>query len=627
MTQEYTGQQKDLCYLGPWWREILQFDATGAGGPTVAERTDAIVAVSNVGDDPNWTGHKLAQSNLYAFGRLAWDPSADPVSLLHEWAAATFAMDDRIRSELVSIMADTWRTYERYTAPLGVGFMVSPETHYGPNVNGYEYSARGTYHFADRNGVGVDRTVATGSGFTGQYPEPLASRYENVYTCPDELLLFFHHVPYDHVLQNGRTVLQHIYDTHFQGYDEVTVDAVPVEGHRRPLRARGPREHHLPAGGAARQRRRMAGPGEHLLLPSQRHPGRRRPHDLPVGWPKVSTLEVRVSRRMTIAKIAEQAGVSVPTVSKVLNGRADVAAETRARVEGIIQEHGYRRRTASTASSPMIDLVFPELSGEWAIQLIRGVEGVLRAEGVELVLSECGDTRRPRQEWIESVLNRRPLGVIMVFSDLDADQRAQLEARRIPFVVVDPVGDEGDDVPSIGSANWNGGRMATLHLRKLGHTRIGMIGGPIETLCSRMRVDGYQDALRSTGVAVDPELIRAGDFGVGGGYAEALALLRRPERPTAIFAGSDMQALGVYQAARELGLEIPRDLSVVGYDDLPVAQWVGPTLTTVHQPLLRMAELAARLVLDLARGITPAALRMDLAVEMRIRQSTAAPLG
>ncbi|WP_406050926.1 alpha-glucuronidase [Kribbella sp. NBC_00889] len=221
VTQEYTGQQKDLCYLGPWWREILQFDTTGAGGATVADRTKAIVAVSNVGDDANWTGHKLAQSNLYAYGRLAWDPSADPVSLLHEWVAATFAMDDRTRSELVSIMADSWPTYERYTAPLGVGFMVSPGSHYGPSVNGYEYSAWGTYHFADRNGVGVDRTVATGSGFTGQYPEPLAGRYESVYTCPDELLLFFHHVPYDHVLQNGRTVLQQIYDTHFQGYDEV----------------------------------------------------------------------------------------------------------------------------------------------------------------------------------------------------------------------------------------------------------------------------------------------------------------------------------------------------------------------------------------------------------------------
>ncbi|HZX05961.1 MAG TPA: alpha-glucuronidase, partial [Kribbella sp.] len=108
-----------------------------------------------------------------------------------------------------------------YTAPLGVGYMVTPETHYGPNVNGYEYSGRGAYHYADRYGVGADRTVKTGSGFTGQYPEPLASVYEDVYTCPDELLLFFHHVPYDHVLQSGSTVLQHIYDTHFQGYAEV----------------------------------------------------------------------------------------------------------------------------------------------------------------------------------------------------------------------------------------------------------------------------------------------------------------------------------------------------------------------------------------------------------------------
>ena len=221
VTQEYSGQQQDLCYLGPWWREILQFDTSGGGGATVADRIGAIVAVSNVGDDANWTGSKLAQSNLYAFGRLAWDPAADPVSLLHEWAAATFAMDDRTRSELVTIMAGSWQTYERYTAPLGVGFMVTPGTHYGPSVNGYEYSGTGRYHFADRYGVGVDRTVKTGSGFTGQYPEPLSSRYEDPYTCPDELLLFFHHLPYDHVLQSGSTVLQHIYDTHFQGYAEV----------------------------------------------------------------------------------------------------------------------------------------------------------------------------------------------------------------------------------------------------------------------------------------------------------------------------------------------------------------------------------------------------------------------
>ena len=332
-----------------------------------------------------------------------------------------------------------------------------------------------------------------------------------------------------------------------------------------------------------------------------------------------------MGERTTIAQIAEQAGVSVPTVSKVLNGRADVAEATRARIESLIQQHGYRRRSVGTATGPMIDLVFNQLGGEWAMELIRGVEEVVRAEGGEAVLSECGGALRPRQEWIESVLNRRPLGVIMVFSDLDADQRAQLEARRIPFVVVDPVGDVEDGVPSIGSANWNGGRMATVHLRGLGHTRIGMIGGPAEILCSRQRIDGYTDALRSTGIPVDPDLIRTGDFEVSGGYREALALLSLRDRPTAIFAGSDMQALGVYQAARELSLDIPADLSVVGYDNLPMAQWVTPALTTVHQPLHQMAELAARLVLDLARGHTPPALRLDLAVEMRVRRSTTRP--
>ncbi|MEU4191034.1 LacI family DNA-binding transcriptional regulator [Kribbella sp. NPDC026611] len=329
-----------------------------------------------------------------------------------------------------------------------------------------------------------------------------------------------------------------------------------------------------------------------------------------------------MTERTTIAKIAEQAGVSVPTVSKVLNGRADVAESTRARIEELIQEHGYRRRGSGTPASPMIDLVFNELAGEWAMELIRGAEEVVRASGVELVLSECGGARRPRQEWIESVLNRRPLGVIMVFSDLDPDQRAQLEARRIPFVVVDPVGDVGDDVPSIGSANWDGGRLATMHLRSLGHTRIGMIGGPVETLCSRQRVDGYTDALRSTGVAVDPALISYGDFCVEGGYREALKLLRLSDRPTAIFAGSDMQALGVYQAARELGLDIPGDLSVVGYDDLPLAQWVTPALTTIRQPLQQMAALAARLLLDLSERKTPSALRLSLAVDLSVRQST-----
>ncbi|MFG2042870.1 alpha-glucuronidase [Dactylosporangium sp. NPDC048998] len=235
-TQEYTGQQRHVCYLAPMWRTVLGFQPWGEGGPTVARVAagDAgpagpagtggggLVCVSNVGDDPYWTGHPLAQANLYAFGRLTWDPTLDPAAILDEWIELTFQPDDTadpqtLRRTLHELMDSSWQTYEQYTAPLGVGFMVRPGHHYGPDVDGYEYSPWGTYHFADRDGIGVDRTRATGTGYTGQYPAPWSDIYESLGTCPDELLLFFHHVPYQHVLHSGRTVIQHIYDTHFAG--------------------------------------------------------------------------------------------------------------------------------------------------------------------------------------------------------------------------------------------------------------------------------------------------------------------------------------------------------------------------------------------------------------------------
>jgi alpha-glucuronidase len=234
VTQEYTGQQKHLCYLGPLWSTVLRFRFTGK---TVSEMAGGgLVGVSNAGDDPYWTGHPLAQANLYAFGRLAWDPHADPAALLDEWIGLTFGDGDpALRRALHVMMDDSWRMYERYTAPLGVGFMVRPGHHYGPDVDGYEYSHWGTYHFADRDGVGVDRTRASGTGFTGQYPVPWSELYESVRTCPDELLLFFHHVPYGHVLHDGSTVIQHIYDTHFAGAEQAATlaevwQAVPVGG-------------------------------------------------------------------------------------------------------------------------------------------------------------------------------------------------------------------------------------------------------------------------------------------------------------------------------------------------------------------------------------------------------------
>ncbi|MGW7204479.1 alpha-glucuronidase [Streptomyces sp. NPDC054837] len=215
-TQEYTGQQRHVCWLGPMWSEVLRFRPDGT---PVAELADALVAVSNVGDDPFWTGHPLAQANLYTFGRLAWWPDADPLEILDEWIGLTFGTEPA--AGVRAVMEGSWRTYEKYTAPLGVGFMVQPGHHYGPSVDGYEYSPWGTYHFADRDGIGVDRSAATGTGYAAQYAKPWAEVYESPETCPDELLLFFHHVPYGHVLHSGKTVVQHIYDTHFEGVEEV----------------------------------------------------------------------------------------------------------------------------------------------------------------------------------------------------------------------------------------------------------------------------------------------------------------------------------------------------------------------------------------------------------------------
>jgi DNA-binding LacI/PurR family transcriptional regulator len=332
----------------------------------------------------------------------------------------------------------------------------------------------------------------------------------------------------------------------------------------------------------------------------------------------------RRSGAVTIARIAEEAGVSVPTVSKVVNGRIDVAPTTRRRIEAIIRKHGYQRRADQrTPPSKLLELVFHELESAWAIEIIRGVEQVARDNGLAVVLSELQGRRTPGRGWIEEVLARRPAGVIAVLSDLSASQYAQLEARAIPVVVVDPVGEAGPHVPSIGATNWRGGLTATRHLLELGHQRIGVIGGPEQVLCSRARLDGFRAAMETAAFPVDPALVRHGDFHLEGGYRHGRALLGLAEPPTAIFAGSDLQALGVYEAAREAGRRIPDELSVVGFDDLPIARWVGPPLTTVRQPLVEMAMAGAQLIVALAAGEQPLHRRLELATSLVVRQSTA----
>ncbi|MGZ6272449.1 MAG: LacI family DNA-binding transcriptional regulator [Candidatus Limnocylindrales bacterium] len=333
----------------------------------------------------------------------------------------------------------------------------------------------------------------------------------------------------------------------------------------------------------------------------------------------------RSSQPTTIAHVAAQAGVSAPTVSKVINGRPDVSLATRLRVEAAIQAQGYERSHKSVRSAPLIEVVCHELESDWALEIIKGVEQVASENNMAVVLSEMQGRRTPGRGWIEGVLARRPGGVIAVLSDLSDAQRGLLASRNIPLVAVDPTGEPLHDTPSIGATNWSGGLTATRHLLGLGHRRIGVIAGPESVLCSRARLDGYRAAMDEADVPVDPELIRYGNFHVQEGITEGRRLLRLPDPPTAIFAGNDLQALGVYQAAREARLHIPEDLSVVGFDDLPVAKWVGPPLTTIRQPLAQMAASAARLVLALARGEHPPQTREELATELVIRESTAPP--
>ncbi|XHM90149.1 LacI family DNA-binding transcriptional regulator [Peterkaempfera sp. SMS 1(5)a] len=337
------------------------------------------------------------------------------------------------------------------------------------------------------------------------------------------------------------------------------------------------------------------------------------------------TLAESATGSATLAEIAREAGISAPTVSKVLNGRGDVAQATRERVEELLRLRGYRRPRSTAQAAPLLELVFHELESAWALEVIRGAEMVAREEGLNLVLSESAGRLSLGQSWVEGVLARRVAGVILVLSGLDRAQQSQLTSRDIPFVVIDPAGDPGEDVPAVGTTNWQGGLAATRHLLELGHRRIGLIGGPSGMMCSRARVDGYRAALETAGIGFDQTLIREGDFHHEAGYTAGLELLRMPDRPSAVFTGNDLQALGLYEAARELGLRIPEDLSVVGFDDLPIARWVGPPLTTVRQPLTQMAGTAARLVLDMARGHRVATPRVDLATRLVVRSSTAPP--
>lgn len=333
----------------------------------------------------------------------------------------------------------------------------------------------------------------------------------------------------------------------------------------------------------------------------------------------------------TLAAVAAQAGVSVSTVSKVLHDRSDVGARTRAKVQRLLAQHGYLARTtpapAALAPGGLIDFVIKEIDGPWAAELIRGAEQALHAAGMGLVVSAARGAGRPAGRRLEALARRSTRGAILVVPELSAGDHDELRRLGVPYALVAPADEPPPGVPWVGATNWPGGLAATRHLARLGHRRIAVISGPPDRLSSRARVDGYRSALEEAGLPFDPGLVRYGDFTNRPAYDHALDLLRLPDPPTAVFAGSDEQALSTYRAAATLGLRVPDDVSVVGFDDLPFADWVTPRLTTVRTPLAEMAAVAARMVLDLLGGRQPATTRVEVAVELVVRDSSAAPHG
>ncbi|MDR2599086.1 MAG: alpha-glucuronidase [Oscillospiraceae bacterium] len=222
VTQEYTGQQIDLYALAVQWEEI--FSAPVSDTQTMRDlmgnKVSAIVAVANTGTDINWTGHTLAQANLYSFGRMACNPSLTANEVLTEWIKLTFGENKELNKALLDMLLASRSTYEKYTSPLALGWMVNISHHYGPSPEGYEFMKWGTYHRANHKEIGVDRTEK-GTGYTTQYHPYLDKLYSNKETCPENMLLYFHRLPYDYKLKDGRTLLQFIYDTHFEGVEEV----------------------------------------------------------------------------------------------------------------------------------------------------------------------------------------------------------------------------------------------------------------------------------------------------------------------------------------------------------------------------------------------------------------------
>jgi DNA-binding LacI/PurR family transcriptional regulator len=327
--------------------------------------------------------------------------------------------------------------------------------------------------------------------------------------------------------------------------------------------------------------------------------------------------------RPTISQIAQLAGVSMATVSKVVNGRADVAGPTRERVQQIIGEHGFvpnrAARVVPRTQHGLVDLILPRLDDEYFLPILEGAAQVLREAQFRLLLTSSSDHPMEEVLAIDPELYRSAAGVLVVLPSEAVI--VQLERSGMPFVLIHNQGGLLSTAPSVRITSWEGGFVATSHLITLGHRRIAYIGKTTPARDAIERIAGYRAALDAANLVTEPLLQCDGNFNEADGYTATKYLFTLSEPPTAIFAGNDRQAAGVYRALRELGLTVPADVSVVGFDNLPFTELLSPPLTTVHAPRLELGRTAATMLLRLMEGERLDMPRVVLPTEFIARQS------
>ncbi|WP_165971295.1 LacI family DNA-binding transcriptional regulator [Microbacterium oleivorans] len=335
----------------------------------------------------------------------------------------------------------------------------------------------------------------------------------------------------------------------------------------------------------------------------------------------------RSSRAPTLRDVARIAGVSAPTVSKVLNGRDDVSPVTRERVHDAVAQIGYRRPPSAAVDAliaeQLVDLVLPAVGDSWASALIGGVERVAADNNLDLVIIMVRKENSPSRTWVERLVEHRSRGALIAVNQPTAGERRTLDRSRIPLVLIDPAGIPDHSTPSVGASNWTGGHNAATLLLDQGHVSFAVIAGDGHSLNCHERTGGFLAGIRERRPNVTVPVVYGG-WMMSSAARIARELLSSPTRPTAVFTCNDNMALGVYSAAHALGLSIPDDVSVIGFDDVVEARLASPPLTTIRQPISAIGAAAMRSLLDIREG-HPVSRRLELATELVIRGSVSTP--